>query len=60
MFLSQREDVKNIITRYKNNRNIKFLCVVPNGSRVYGYPSIDSDIDVRGIYVEPLNNYLKL
>ena len=60
MFLSQREDVKNIITRYKNNRNIKFLCAVPNGSRVYGYPSINSDIDVRGIYVEPLNNYLKL
>lgn len=60
MILAKENEIKEIIKRRKNTRDIKFLCIVPNGSRVYGTESWNSDIDVRGIYIEPLSQYLRL
>nr|DAX66543.1 MAG TPA: putative nucleotidyltransferase [Bacteriophage sp.] len=60
MILVKENEIKEIIKRKENTRDIKFLCVVPNGSRAYGTESWNSDIDVRGIYIEPLSEYLRL
>lgn len=60
MILSKENEIKEIIKRREKTRDIKFLCVVPNGSRVYGTESWNSDIDIRGIYIEPLSEYLRL
>lgn len=40
--------------------NIKILHCVESGSRAWGFPSPDSDYDVRFIYVRPKKFYLKL
>lgn len=58
--LKYKEEVLNILKRYQNNRNITFLTANLCGSNSYGYDSWNSDIDVRGIYVEPISNYLRL
>ena len=60
MILAKENEIKEIMKRRENTRNIKFLCVVPNGSRAYGTDSWNSDIDVRGIYIEPMSEYLRL
>lgn len=60
MILAKENEIKEIIKRKENIRNIKFLCVIPNGSRAYGTESWNSDIDVRGIYIEHLSKYLNL
>ena len=60
MILVKENEIKEIIKRKENTRDIKFLCVVPNGSTAYGTESWNSDIDVRGIYIEPLSEYLRL
>ena len=35
MILVKENEIKEIIKRKENTRDIKFLCVVPNGSRAY-------------------------
>lgn len=40
--------------------NIRILWAVESGSRAWGFPSPDSDYDVRFVYVRPLEWYLSL
>lgn len=52
------------IQEYLNNlpkkENISVLWAVESGSRAWGFPSPDSDYDVRGIYIFPQDEYLKI
>jgi len=52
-----KDTIINNIVRDGNWRNeIVYLCI--SGSHLYGYASEDSDIDVRGCYVMPLDRAL--
>ena len=44
----------------ERTENIRILHAVESGSRAWGFPSPDSDYDVRFIYVRPPEFYLKL
>ncbi len=44
----------------ENKENVKIILAVESGSRAWGFESIDSDYDVRFIYVRKTNDYLKL
>ncbi|MGA0600924.1 nucleotidyltransferase domain-containing protein [Caulobacter sp. KR2-114] len=39
---------------------VRLLLAVESGSRAWGFPSPDSDYDVRFVYVRPLETYLSL
>ncbi len=44
----------------EKDRNIRILFASESGSRAWGFPSPDSDYDVRFFYAKPLNWYLAL
>jgi len=50
------EAVKEIEVRH----GCRVLFAVESGSRAWGFASPDSDYDVRGVYVKPLDRYLQL
>ncbi len=58
------DNIKQIIDKKLNEieerENIKILHCIESGSRAWGFPSPDSDYDVRFIYVRPKEYYLKL
>lgn len=46
--------------RIESEHNVTIVCAVESGSRAWGFPSPDSDNDVRFIYHRPLGDYLGL
>jgi len=48
------------LTKLEAERNIKILYAAESGSRAWGFPSPDSDYDVRIIYTQPIDWYLSL
>lgn len=46
--------------RIEAEENVSILFAVESGSRAWGFPSPDSDYDVRFFYVRPLADYLSL
>ena len=44
----------------EESRHVKIIYACESGSRAWGFPSIDSDYDVRFIYVHPPNWYLSI
>lgn len=54
---------KEIVTRLyeiEEEQNVKILYACESGSRAWGFPSSDSDYDVRFLYVNPLEWYLSI
>ncbi|MFP4047687.1 MAG: nucleotidyltransferase domain-containing protein [Bacteroidales bacterium] len=52
-----------IVSRLKEiekNENVKILFAVESGSRAWGFPSKDSDYDVRFVYIHPTEWYLTI
>lgn len=54
------ELIKDKLQEIERIEGVKIIHAVESGSRAWGFPSQDSDYDVRFIYVRPLEHYLKL
>ncbi len=54
------EKIKKYLSDLEKNQGIKILLACETGSRAWGFPSPDSDFDVRIIYVHDKNWYLSL
>jgi len=54
------DNIKNILHEIEKKRDIKILYACETGSRAWGFPSPDSDYDVRFIYMHERDWYLSL
>ncbi|MES1223425.1 MAG: nucleotidyltransferase domain-containing protein [Bacteroidota bacterium] len=54
------KEIKNILSEIEQKRKVKILYACETGSRAWGFPSPDSDYDVRFIYMHDRDWYLSL
>lgn len=54
------DTIKEKLIEIEKMENIRILHCVESGSRAWGFPSPDSDYDVRFIYTRPKEYYLRL
>ena len=54
------ENIKHILSEIEKDNKIKILYACETGSRAWGFPSPDSDFDVRFIYMHHRDWYLSL
>ena len=54
------ENISNILKEIELKKNIKILYACETGSRAWGFPSPDSDFDIRIIYMHERDWYLSL
>lgn len=57
---SIRRQVQTELNDIRRDHGVKLLMAVESGSRAWGFPSPDSDYDVRFFYLRPLEDYLAL
>lgn len=55
-----RAEIDRRLERIRVEENVRYLIAVESGSRAWGFPSPDSDYDVRFVYVRPRDWYLTL
>lgn len=48
------------LTEIEHQLNIRVLFAVESGSRAWGFESKNSDYDIRGVYLSPLDRYLTI
>lgn len=54
------EEIKKELSELESKHEIKILLAVESGSRAWGFASVDSDWDVRYVYIHKLDWYLKI
>lgn len=55
-----RREIEARLDAVEATEGVRLLMAIESGSRVWGFPSPDSDFDVRFIYVRPRDWYLSL
>jgi len=55
-----RTRIDTMLDDIERREGIRYLFAIESGSRAWGFPSPDSDYDVRFVYVRPLDWYLSL
>ena len=55
-----KTQILETLNSIESEKNVTILFAVEAGSRAWGFPSQDSDYDVRFIYMQPSNNYLRI
>ena len=55
-----KEIIQKKLSEIEEKFNVKILYAVESGSRAWGFPSKDSDYDVRFIYIHPPEWYLSI
>ncbi|MCR2804117.1 nucleotidyltransferase domain-containing protein [Paenibacillus soyae] len=53
-------EIRSELQRLEAEESIKILYACESGSRAWGFPSRDSDYDVRFIYIRPVDWYLSI
>lgn len=56
----RHEEILARLAALEQERGIRILLAVESGSRAWGFPSIDSDFDVRFLYAHPVRRYLSV
>jgi predicted nucleotidyltransferase len=54
------DTIKQKLLELEKDKNIRILYACESGSRAWGFPSPDSDYDVRFIYARRVDDYLKI
>lgn len=57
---ASKDVIKNRLQDIENTEGVRILYAAESGSRAWGFPSPDSDFDVRFIYLHEKNWYLSL
>src|SRR5436309_8041555 len=52
--------IKQKLVEVEKKHNVRILFAIESGSRAWGFPSINSDYDVRFVYARPLDDYLSM
>lgn len=52
--------IKSRLIEIESDNNVKIVYACESGSRAWGFPSANSDYDVRFIYIRPLEWYLSI
>ena len=55
-----RKAITDAVKSIEERHGCRVLFAIESGSRAWGFASPDSDYDVRGVYVKPLDWYLQL
>ena len=55
-----REEIGSVLCDLERDHGVKILLAVESGSRAWGFPSPDSDYDVRFVYVHAMDWYLSI
>lgn len=55
-----RQEIINKLNEIEKKERVKIIYAIESGSRAWGFESVDSDYDVRFIYVREKENYLCL
>ena len=55
-----RAEIGRRLSRVREEEGLEYLLAIESGSRAWGFPSPNSDYDVRFIYVRSLRDYLSL
>lgn len=55
-----RRDIETRLARIVADEGVRLLLAIESGSRAWGFPSPDSDYDVRFVYLRPRRDYLAL
>ena len=58
--MKKQELITKNLKKIENKYNVKIVMAVDNGSTAYGSASPNSDIDLRFLYVETIESYLRL
>ncbi|MCO7223488.1 nucleotidyltransferase domain-containing protein [Pleionea sp. CnH1-48] len=54
------KDIQQHLTQLEQQKSIQILVAIESGSRAWGFPSHDSDYDVRIIYYKDASHYLSV
>ncbi len=54
------EQILQALQTIEESEQVRVLYAVESGSRAWGFPSRDSDYDVRFLYVRPVEAYLSI
>lgn len=58
--MSSKVYIQNKLNSLAADANVKILLAIESGSRAWGFPSADSDYDVRFVYIRKLDDYLSV